>query len=106
MSKVTIKLERESRYADKLRGYKIILDGEAIGDIFDGESKVFEVEGGEHTLLLKIDWARSNMVRFTANDNEKIIFRCANRAKGFRVIFAIIYGTVLSQRYIKLERVK
>jgi len=106
MTKAKIILERESQYADKQRAYKVVLDGEAIGDIYDGERKTFIVESGAHTLSLKIDWARSNKVGFVASKNEKTHFKCANRAKGFRVLLAIIYGTVLSQRYNKLERVE
>ena len=104
MSMGKIHLKRDSGYADQLRLYKILIDGKPVGGIGDGEEKTFEVESGTHTLQLKIDWGKSNPVKFDLRSGEMIRFTCASRARGLKVLLAIAYATVLSQRYIKLER--
>ncbi len=105
MGKSVINIKRDSRYAGRLRRYKVILDGQLIGDIADGQSKSFDISPGSHTLHLKVDLARSNKVRFEAAANKTIHFRCANSITGFKIIFAIVYATILIHRYIELERI-
>jgi len=50
---------RDSGYADRLRAYKIVLDGVVIGMIGNGETKTFPIVPGPHSLSLKIDWCGS-----------------------------------------------
>lgn len=98
-------IKRESAYADKLRKYKIVLDGKVIGELADGQSKSFDAKSGEHTLRMKIDWARSNEVKFQSTENETIHFRTSNRMRGVKMLLAIIYATILRNRYLELERI-
>lgn len=97
-------ITRENGYADKMRDYSIILDGEVIGRIADGQTKTFDVKDGIHTLRLSIDWAESNEVSFEFSGND-IKFKCANSLKGWRVVLAIAYATFLSHKYLMLRRV-
>ncbi len=76
-----IRLRRDSQFADKLRAYKIILDGLQIGQIRDGQAQEFDVSPGNHILSLKIDWCSSNEVEFVAGE-EDVSFACGNPAKG------------------------
>lgn len=105
MTNTKITIKRDSGYADRFRSYQVIVDGETIGSIADGQSKSFSIKPGAHTLRLKIDWGKSNDVVFTAVRDKTTHFICASRARGVKVLLAVIYATILSQRYIKLERI-
>lgn len=51
--------------------YKVVLDGNIIGHIKNGEEKEFDIPEGNHDLFLKIDWCRSNVLSF--KDNGSIV---------------------------------
>lgn len=98
-----IRIRRESNRADRLRAYRVELDGKNIGQIKDGEVKSFEVEPGKHSLKLKVDWARSNLVTFEVEKSEDVEFTCRSSLAG-REWMASIYAIFLPHKYIELER--
>jgi len=55
----SITLSRGTGYADRLRSYRVMLDGKEIGRIGNGETKSFPVGPGQHELVVKIDWCSS-----------------------------------------------
>jgi hypothetical protein len=92
-------IQRRSGFTDKLRAYKVELDGSVIGEIRDGESRQFPVSQGSHTLLLKLDWCTSETVAFELSD-KPVGFECGGKSpflSGFNAIFK-------RNRYIRLER--
>ena len=62
-----IKLNRDSGYVDHQRAYRVVIDGEKRAKISNGESIEIVVEPGNHEILLKIDWLRSNTINFSIN---------------------------------------
>ena len=54
-----IVLTRSSAYTDRLRAYKVFIDGEQRGDIRNGGTERFSVSPGGHSVLLRIDFCRS-----------------------------------------------
>jgi len=98
-----IKIQRDSGYADRLRAYKVVLDGEVIGEIRNGQLVEFDVAPGMHRLNIKIDWCRSNAVEFEMN-NEVVEFECGSSLRGFKLLLAIIYITLLSGQYLWLRK--
>ncbi len=59
-----------------------ILDGLEIGQLGNGEEKQFNISAGQHQLMIKIDWGRSNIVSFAASDG-------SNDASGDRSRIAV-----------------
>jgi len=55
-----IVISRGSAFADSKRDYRVVLDGQEIGRLADGDTKSFPDSSGAHSLKLKIDWAGSN----------------------------------------------
>ena len=99
-----INITRNSSYTDKLRAYQVVVDGNSIGEINDGDTKSFDVKPGVHTLRMKIDWGGSNEVEFKLSRNETINFRCASSMTGLRGWFGVVYVLFLPNRYVELER--
>lgn len=98
-----LKIKRYSAWVDAFRKYKIILDGKEIGKIKNGESLEFPIEQGEHSLVLKIDYARSNKVSFSSN-NENVEFVCGSNLKGWKILLTPIYSIFLFNQYVRLEQ--
>ena len=95
-------LERGSSTIDKTRKYKIMVDGENVGIIGDGEIVEFDVKEGEHQIYLSIDWCRSPKISVDIKDNEYLNLSCGSAMKGWKSIFSIIYITFLKNEYIEL----
>ncbi|MPM33947.1 hypothetical protein SDC9_80528 [bioreactor metagenome] len=98
-----IKINRLSGYGDLARKYKVMLDDKQIGEIKDGESKCFQVEEGEHTLYLKIDWCKSNKVNFNASKDEEVEFECGGSMRGWKLFLGLIYITFLKNKYLWIK---
>ena len=77
-----ITIVRPSGSLDILRAYQIILDGEKIGQIKDGETKQFTVAAGRHQLALKVDWSGSKTIQFTATEGDKPEFHAKSNLSG------------------------
>ena len=53
----TISVSRDSGYADRVRDYRVMLDGAEIGRIGNGGEKSFEIAPGHHQLVIKVDYS-------------------------------------------------
>jgi hypothetical protein len=102
MASLTIR--RDSGYADRLRAYKVVLDGQRIGEIRNGETKEFSIGPGKHALLLKIDWCGSETVEFAVDPEEKPAFQVKSSLRGKRVLLSLWYVLFARNSYLLLER--
>jgi len=66
----TIRLKRTSEYNNRMRDYKIFIDGQQVGIIANGEAKDFPTTVGQHNVTAKIDWCSSPDVSIDIKDNE------------------------------------
>lgn len=98
----SITISRDSGYADKIRAYRVVVDGSEIGTIGDGESKTFPIEPGPHRLVLKIDWCSSNTVSFDLAENTSVHFQCGSNLRGFSVFLGIYYTLFARDKYLWL----
>jgi hypothetical protein len=87
-----ITLKRDSGWADRLCAYKVVLDGNVVGEIGNGELFQLDVPKGKHSLNLRIDRCGSNIVEFTTDGNT-VGFECGNSLRGFKLFFAVLYVT-------------
>lgn len=88
---------------DVKRSYKIIIDDTYYGKIKCGETKQINLEKGDHTIYLKIDWCRSPKLNFSTSDNETIFFDCGNYMNGWKQLLFPLYITFLKNKYLFLE---
>lgn len=103
-SKINVK--RESQYADYMRKYKIVIDGEEIDTISKGEEKELQIFPRNHKIQLKIDWCKSNEIEFEIKINESLNFLCGSSAKGWKFFSDFLYLTVWRNKYLYIELVK
>lgn len=66
----TIKIQRTSEYNNRMREFKIFVDGQQVGIIANGETKEFATMAGQHTVTAKIDWCSSFDIFIVVVDNE------------------------------------
>jgi hypothetical protein len=84
---------------DRVRAYRVCLDGEEAGRVLAGDRLSLPVEPGRHTLELRIDWARSAKVEVKLAEGETVGVEC-RPASGF----AWVKGFLGRPGYIELRR--
>lgn len=99
----TISVSRDSGYADRLRDYRVLLDGAEIGRLGNGTAKNFEIPSGQHQLMIKVDWGRSNIVVFDFGDSQSARFLCGSNLRGWRLALAIYYMSFGFRNYLWLR---
>ncbi|WP_409295856.1 hypothetical protein V1498_20350 [Peribacillus sp. SCS-26] len=90
-SEAAVTITRTSQFANKMRAYRIFLDGEEAGKIKNGETKKLEVRAGTHTLELEIDGCRSERIEFMAGTGEEIRFETGSRLTGMKLLRTMHY---------------
>ena len=66
----TIRLKRTNEYNNRMRDYKIFIDGQQVGTIANGETKDFPTTVGQHTVTAKIDWCSSPELLIELKENQ------------------------------------
>ncbi len=97
-----ITIRRASEFRDRLRAYKIVLDGGVVGSVRTGQKVEISVPPGKHRLYLKIDWCRSNVIEFESN-GDNIEFECGNSLQSWRILLIYLYITFLCDKYLWLK---
>ena len=97
-------IARDSGYADRARSYKVMLDGNELGKIGNGETKQFSVSAGRHELRLKIDWCGSKLVEFDIQEGEDLLFRANSSLRGFKILGTLWKVIFAPNSYILLEQ--
>lgn len=96
-------LIRVNGYVDRLRAYQVMLDGVSVGQILDGEKKVYPLALGDHEISLSIDWCGSQIVRFSVSAAESKNLSCGSNLDGIRFLFFLWYATFGRRDYIWLR---
>lgn len=86
----TIKIQRTSELNNRLRDFRIYVDGEKIGTIKDGETKDFVVSSGQHSIAAKIDWCSSPEVSFNIKDTDTKAFKVGGFESGNKIVLMTI----------------
>ena len=96
-----IKVHRRSGgYQDRLRAYRVMLDGKKVGSVVHGEVLAVSTTPGHHELYVALDWCRSKRLGVDLAENDVVDLACWPNANP---ITAIFYGTIGRSRYIGLQ---
>jgi hypothetical protein len=88
-------------HADRLRAYKVMLDGGEAGELRHGESLDLEVGPGRHEVFVKIDWGRSPTVVLDLGADEESTLACRPNGNPLTVLWYAMFGR---KRYLRLGR--
>ncbi len=100
-----IRVKRSTSYPDRIRAYRILVDGQEMVRLNDGQSVELPVISGRHTIVAKIDWCSSPTLNVTIRDGETVNFECGNNLRGLRLFLGIIYVLFLRDQYLTLVQV-
>jgi hypothetical protein len=98
----SIRIKRRSGFADSLRAYTVVLDGQEVGKLRADKEIVIDTTAGKHTLEMQIDWCSSKPVSFSLAEGESKAFECGNNTK---LIFTTFYIRLWPSDYLWLRPV-
>src|SRR5699024_8693923 len=90
----------ESRRYDRIRNYKVVVDGRVAARIGNGDTATIKVEPGRHTVCMAIDWGRSKPLDVTVSPNQVVQLECGPNVKRG---LALGYAPVLFRRWVGLR---
>jgi hypothetical protein len=91
------------KWPDRLRAYKVVIDGQVAGALRQGNTISIPVEPGSHEVWIRIDWCRSPAVSLRLDPGKTARLECAPNAP--RSLLYLIYITIWRERYVSLKRV-
>lgn len=101
----TLIVHRDRAFADKLRRYRLVLDGVEVGQLREGSQLEVPLARGAHVLEARIDWCGSRPLHFDC-DGADVRVHVSSTLRGWRLLFAL--RTVLRQPrdYLQLRLVE
>lgn len=99
----TLTVRRETAWRDRLRRYRILLDGVEVGQLLPGEVLTLHPEPGPHELRARIDWCGSQPLLVTIGDGAVVVV-VRSALRGWRVLFAAATITRRPDHYLVLEQ--
>jgi hypothetical protein len=98
-----ITLTRSKAFADRLRAYRVEIDGAEVGRIRHGETLQFDLPKGTHRMQLFVDWCDSNPLMFELSE-QALHFRCGCRYTGWQLFRGVAHISGLGgTHYLWLE---
>ena len=97
-----IRVTRTESYADRLRAYRILVDGVERARLKAGDSVDILVGAGSHAVAAKVDWCGSPTVDVTTRPGSTATMECASNLQGPRIFLAIFYTTLFRDQYLTL----
>lgn len=98
-----ISIYRQPAYADKLRAYRVLLDGRAVGEVLDGATCTVVAPEGRHVVKLTIDWCESNPVTVEAISGSLQRLTVSSNLRGPRRALALWYVAFARKSYLSLK---
>ncbi len=97
-----IRMTRTKSYSDRIRAYRIEVDGIESARINAGETVEIPVYAGTHSVIAKIDWCSSPMLSCTVSAGETVELECGSNLQGLRVFLGPLYVFFMRDQYLTL----
>lgn len=95
-------LERKSEWMNRLKGYKVEVNGTVQEKkIMNGASEEYEVPGGTNVIVCKVNWCRSNSFSFDVKPGETIYLKVASGMKYFWVAYVLLLLMIVGRNFAK-----
>jgi hypothetical protein len=105
MTTGTLSIVRPSQWSDRRRQYLILVDGVEVGRIDNGSEFVVDLATGEHELVARIDWCRSNACRVAISPSIVTRLEVGARAAGPMLFAGFYFATLGWWHYLYLRPV-
>jgi len=99
MTNLVIRREKNV-WQDRLRSYRVIVDGREVGQVANDAVLTARVEPGAHLVQLQIDWCHSNRLEISIAPGETKTLECGPNAKPWT---GLLYVTILRYKYLWLR---
>lgn len=97
-----VAVRRDVGWADRLRAYRIVIDGVEVGQLRQGEELRHDLTDGPHTLSAEIDWCGGGPISIDGSAAEQCVV-VRNALRGWRIWLVLVYVVFLPRRYLRLE---
>lgn len=98
----TLTLRRDAGWADKIRDYRIIIDGAEVGRLREGAELRCSVGSGQHVLEARIDWCGSKRLHLDVGSGDLVVF-VRSALRGWRVFLSLYYALFDRRGWLKVE---
>lgn len=98
----TITVRRDGGGLDKLRRYRILVDGNEVGRLGEKGRLSYPVSEGPHTIEARIDWCASPVMRFEAT-GEDLWLVVDNTLHGWRALLAPFFVIFRHKEYLCVD---
>lgn len=89
MTDSTLTVSRVSAHPNRLRAYRLFLDGKEIEALKNGRSINASVAAGTHTLVATVDWVRSEPLQLTCGEGAPVFVRCETSGDPVEILKAV-----------------
>jgi hypothetical protein len=100
----SVQITRPFSFANDLREYEVLLDGEVVATLKDGGKVMLRVPLGKHQLSCKMDRFESQPLTIDVTGERSLGFRVYCRARGIRMFLGLWYMVFTPRDYLFIER--
>jgi len=98
-NKTKIVLNRKQEWINRLRTYRVLIDGKEVGSVRNGSAEEFMVTPGTHTVQSKVNWCSSGVYTADLRQDEIIYLKVSNGMKFYWVVFIFILAALLLRQF-------
>jgi hypothetical protein len=96
-------LERKSEFLNRLKNYRVNINGTEQGKISNGSSAEYEVPGGNNMITCKVNWCGSNTFTVDIKPGETVYLKVASGMKYFWAVYIPFVAVILGRLLFKSQ---
>ncbi len=88
-------LERKSQFLNRLKGYKVMINGLEQGVIRNGKTEEYEMPAGPNEITCRVNWCRSNSFMVDVKAGEAVYLKVGSGMKYFWPVYILVLIVLL-----------
>ena len=96
-------LERKSQLLNRLKSYRVEINGVEQGRIRNGSTEEYEVPGGINEIICKINWCSSNSFSVNIKSGETVYLKTGSGIKYFWAVYSIFLIAIIWKGILKFK---
>jgi hypothetical protein len=94
-------LERKSQWLNRLKNYRVEIDGNETGKISNAAAEEYQLPGGNHSITCKVNWCSSNNCDIEVRPGETVYLTVKSGMKYFWPVYAVFFFVLLLKSLFK-----